>query len=687
MREGPRVVKKIFGPYSIISLITIWSFLLFSISTDACLDSPLRSISPPLNSHPIVSTVYSDKGIAVSDNGKAAEEQNRKEFSYLYINLLIAKALQNNYDISAIREELKKYYAWQLHVEKIPKSKGLYVTYQKTSEYRASILHYFLDEKDSYASKYITLPVGPHSYLHIESISSELYAQLANDIKVLFSPEGGCEDELLDAINASRCTIDAAICDFSSIKIAEAIKKAASRGVKVRLFLNGKRDSNKLAGELESYDVKIKYYYKKGSLMHNKFMIIDDKKIYTGSYNWTGQAEKLNRENLIILPFIESFKEEFCCLWGCKDRSPPKIRGPSLCRGIMSLFSPRGRCEDELIRLISEARANKECRPEIPYTIKIALHYFTNKKIAKELFDAKESGVNIEIVLDKIQQNHPASAVRHLHRFEDDMRNIDPGRMAKKNRGYMVIKYYRIKGGMMHNKFAIIGNNTVTGSYNWTKAAENKNMENLILIPFKVGEYYDEFESLWREGYDEDRIDDSSCSSARSPPPRKEIHTVAELYRGEIIGKELEELNKYKKDFAEKEQGLLIAKEDFVLYRVSDSWTIYEGAGKAVFTYGRWFAEEKDVDFSPSRIKKNLNLLYWNDAQYKGVVIIKKGTVFLYGKVKGGDGNQIFVNDSYIKKGFVLYITETMQWWDRRCRAWRYFTALKNPSRYPNHDI
>jgi phosphatidylserine/phosphatidylglycerophosphate/cardiolipin synthase-like enzyme len=36
-------------------------------------------------------------------------------------------------------------------------------------------------------------------------------------------------------------------------------------------------------------------------LMHNKYVIIDDEYVLTGSFNWTQQAVNLNNENLIIL--------------------------------------------------------------------------------------------------------------------------------------------------------------------------------------------------------------------------------------------------------------------------------------------------------------------------------------------------------------------------------------------------
>jgi phosphatidylserine/phosphatidylglycerophosphate/cardiolipin synthase-like enzyme len=35
--------------------------------------------------------------------------------------------------------------------------------------------------------------------------------------------------------------------------------------------------------------------------LHNKFAVIDGRRILTGSFNWTNSAEDRNRENLLVL--------------------------------------------------------------------------------------------------------------------------------------------------------------------------------------------------------------------------------------------------------------------------------------------------------------------------------------------------------------------------------------------------
>ncbi len=55
-----------------------------------------------------------------------------------------------------------------------------------------------------------------------------------------------------------------------------------------------------------------------GGIMHNKYMIIDGTSLFTGSYNWSANAEDINFENAVFiqgLPVIQEFKRNFESVW------------------------------------------------------------------------------------------------------------------------------------------------------------------------------------------------------------------------------------------------------------------------------------------------------------------------------------------------------------------------------------
>ena len=52
--------------------------------------------------------------------------------------------------------------------------------------------------------------------------------------------------------------------------------------------------------------------------MHHKFMVVDNKSLLTGSYNWTVSAMRYNHENILITEeagVVRSFLKEFENLW------------------------------------------------------------------------------------------------------------------------------------------------------------------------------------------------------------------------------------------------------------------------------------------------------------------------------------------------------------------------------------
>lgn len=117
-------------------------------------------------------------------------------------------------------------------------------------------------------------------------------------------------------------------------------------------------------------------------------------------------------------------------------------------------FSPRGGATEAVVREIGAAR--KE--------ILIQAYSFTSKPIAKALLDARKRGVAIEAVLDKSNATAKYTAATFLF-----------------NAGIPVL--IDSAHAIAHNKVMIVDKATlITGSFNFTSAAENKNAENLLII-------------------------------------------------------------------------------------------------------------------------------------------------------------------------------------------------------------
>lgn len=110
-------------------------------------------------------------------------------------------------------------------------------------------------------------------------------------------------ERILELINSAKKTIRVGMFTFTRSDFAQALIKAKKRGINVEVFLDhysSKGASSKIAALLKSQ--KIAVYTNPGqSLLHYKFLLIDDAILVNGSANWTQAAFKQNDDCFIIL--------------------------------------------------------------------------------------------------------------------------------------------------------------------------------------------------------------------------------------------------------------------------------------------------------------------------------------------------------------------------------------------------
>ena len=124
---------------------------------------------------------------------------------------------------------------------------------------------------------------------------------------------------MITELNKARKSIDIAMYAFTSREIAQALVAAKDRHVKVRIALDTAqiKDPFSKCKFLVSKGFNVKFRMGPG-LLHDKFAVIDDREVITGSFNWTQTAEKKNAENLLIIQDRElawKYAKQFRHLW------------------------------------------------------------------------------------------------------------------------------------------------------------------------------------------------------------------------------------------------------------------------------------------------------------------------------------------------------------------------------------
>lgn len=289
---------------------------------------------------------------------------------------------------------------------------------------------------------------------------------------------GGPDAVLVAAIDRAARSVDFAVYEMDLWSIRDALIRAHRRGVQVRIVTDdGSLEATEVA-ELAAEGIPI-FSDRDDSLMHHKFVILDGAEVWTGSMNLTVTGAYRNDNNLVLLrseQLARRYLEEFEEMAG-EGRfgilSSPV--GGSTRIGVNgieveALFSPGDRVAARILSLLQSAQES----------IHFMAFTLTLDSIAEALIERARAGVAVQGVLDASQARNPGSDLEALRgggiRVELD------GNPAK-----------------MHHKVIIIdGRIVITGSYNFSRSAEERNDENVLVIysPEVASRYLIEFERI-----------------------------------------------------------------------------------------------------------------------------------------------------------------------------------------------
>jgi phosphatidylserine/phosphatidylglycerophosphate/cardiolipin synthase-like enzyme len=121
--------------------------------------------------------------------------------------------------------------------------------------------------------------------------------------EVAFSPGGGATDLVVKAVASAKQSVHVAAYSFTSRPIAKALIAAHQAGVEVSVVVDHgqiEKDSHSVISSLVAEKIPVRADIVH-TLQHDKYMIIDDKTVETGSFNYSAAAEHNNSENVIVL--------------------------------------------------------------------------------------------------------------------------------------------------------------------------------------------------------------------------------------------------------------------------------------------------------------------------------------------------------------------------------------------------
>ncbi len=262
----------------------------------------------------------------------------------------------------------------------------------------------------------------------------------------------------------------------------------------------------------------------KGSgLMHHKFMIVDNQHIVTGSANFTLSGihgdwlipESRGNANVLLQitspELATAYTNEFNLMWGDGPGGQPNslFGSPKPARPLQTIALPNSQISVHFSPHRTDTPQEQTTNGVIEtilsqatQSVDLALFVFTDQAIANAL--ATKSQLQLRTLIDRsfIYRYHSEALDMlgfalpdHRCQYEKDNRPWDNSIQTV---GYPVLA----DGDKLHHKFALIDNQTVIiGSHNWSKAANHKNDENLLIIEnaLVAQHFKQEFERLYKQ--------------------------------------------------------------------------------------------------------------------------------------------------------------------------------------------
>jgi phosphatidylserine/phosphatidylglycerophosphate/cardiolipin synthase-like enzyme len=295
-------------------------------------------------------------------------------------------------------------------------------------------------------------------------------------------PTDTVAEAVIASLDAAARTIDAATYDFNLPALAEALIAARQRGAVVRVVTDTDTMGEDVVKQIKRAGIPVVEDHR-SAIMHDKFLVIDGLVVWTGSWNFSQNDNYRNNNNFIGIAspeMVANYQTEFNEMFERREFGPTSTANTpypqfSLAGAtIENYFSPEDDPEPKIVAAIQAARQS----------IYFAAFTFTSQAISAAVLERAQSGVVVEGVYETRQvdagadQSYRALKGAHLPVLLDGNRYT------------------------LHHKFFVIdGQVVVTGSFNFTRAANEENDENVLIIHNSdiAAQYHQEFLKVWHK--------------------------------------------------------------------------------------------------------------------------------------------------------------------------------------------
>ena len=110
----------------------------------------------------------------------------------------------------------------------------------------------------------------------------------------------GIADKIIKDLDKARVSIHVCMAWFTNQSIADKLVEKYKQGIDVKVVFYDDHTNSKFGVNIDGIPFKA-VRGSRGGLMHNKYCVIDNQIVITGSYNWSENAENKNDENAAVM--------------------------------------------------------------------------------------------------------------------------------------------------------------------------------------------------------------------------------------------------------------------------------------------------------------------------------------------------------------------------------------------------
>lgn len=330
-----------------------------------------------------------------------------------------------------------------------------------------------------------------------------------------------CAQTIKDLFKTAQQSIHIMIYSWCLEDIAEALINTANRHnvdggrLDIKVVMDNSQPCNHDMGDKLQRGglIQVSYVGTPNKAMHNKVVVIDNKVVALGSWNWTDEK---NDDNITVVyseAIVQHYEIEFYDVWNKADGGlvydgggtpdagwlggvvNPRIE-TSFCpqKDCYATNCPVRHCVDRIVELIRGAQ----------YSVHIAANYLTLESIYRAVMDAFDRGLDVKIV---IARNAACGDDPKADGGAEAGQTIPIYNNLRKRLGCNNVMVATKQVDKMHHKFMVIDGQdvelakTANGSMNWSKSAKD-NDENTVIIRSKgtADQYEQEFSRIFAAG-------------------------------------------------------------------------------------------------------------------------------------------------------------------------------------------